>query len=151
MRPHLCPLDEETVIGRRVTLLALGSRGDVLPFISLGRALQYAGHLVRVATFAAFAPLIQGAGLGFTPLLGDAEALLRSAAQGDALFGRNPVEGIRALARSYGSLTRSLPDALASLADPDLILNQLPSFLFGGDLARRAVGQVGVAASKPLF
>jgi hypothetical protein len=105
---------------------------------------------VRVATFAAFAPLIQGAGLGFAPLTGDAEALLRSVAQGDALFGRNPVEGIRALARSYRSLTRSLPDALAGLAYTDLILSQ-PSFLFGVDLAWKAAGQVGITASKPLL
>jgi UDP:flavonoid glycosyltransferase YjiC (YdhE family) len=107
----------------------------VQPFIPLGRALQGAGHRVRVNTFAVFAPLVEGAGLEFATLPGDAEALLRSAAQGDALFGRNPVEGIRALARSYGTLARSLPDALAGLADADLIQNQIPSFLFGGDLA----------------
>lgn len=66
------------------------------------------------------------------------------------LFGRNPVEAIRALARAYGSLTRSLPDALAGLAYTDLILSQ-PSFLFGGDLARKAAGQIDIKKIKPLL
>ena len=37
---------------RRITILALGSRGDVQPYITLGQGLQAAGHQVRVATFA---------------------------------------------------------------------------------------------------
>jgi sterol 3beta-glucosyltransferase len=142
---------KEQLIRRRITILALGSRGDVQPFIPLGRALQRAGRQVRVATFAAFAPLVQGAELEFAPLPGDAEALLRSAAQGDALFGRSPVDGIRALARSYGTLARGLPDALASLADSDLILNQLPSFLFGGDLAEYLGVPWAVVAVIPIM
>jgi sterol 3beta-glucosyltransferase len=122
----------------------------VQPFVPLGQALRRAGHRVRVATFSAFAPLIEGAGLEFSPLPGDAEALLRSAAQGDALFGRNPAEGIQALARSYGTLARSLPDALANLADTDLVLNQLPSFLFGGDLAEHLGVPWAVVAVIPI-
>lgn len=73
-------------MGRKITILALGSRGDVQPFVPLGQALQRAGHQMRVATFTAFAPLIQRAGLTFAALPGDAQALLHSAAQGDRLF-----------------------------------------------------------------
>lgn len=82
-------------MGRTITILALGSRGDVQPFVPLGQALQRAGHHVRVATFAAFAPLIQRAGLTFAALPGDAQALLHSATQGGQLFGHSPVTSIR--------------------------------------------------------
>src|SRR5690606_11707567 len=41
----------------------------------------------------------------------------------------------KALAHSYGTLAHSLPDEVTDLSDADLVLNQLPSFLFGGDLA----------------
>jgi sterol 3beta-glucosyltransferase len=122
-------------MGRKITILALGSRGDVQPFIPLGQALQRSGNQVRVATFRAFAPLIQGAGLAFAPLPGDAQGLLRSAMDGAMPFGGSLLAGIRALARSYGTLARSLPAAIAALDDTQLVLNQLPSFLFGGDLA----------------
>ncbi|NTU85195.1 MAG: glycosyltransferase family 1 protein [Chloroflexales bacterium] len=135
----------------RVTVLALGSRGDVQPFVPLGQALQRAGHRVRVATFSAFAPLIQGADLEFFPLPGDAEVLLRRAAQGDALFGRSPIAGIQALARSYGTLARSLPTVIAGLGDTDLVLNQLPSFLFGGDLAEHLGVPWAVVAVIPII
>jgi sterol 3beta-glucosyltransferase len=137
-------------MGRSITILALGSRGDVQPFVPLGRALRSAGYRVRVATFGAFSPLIQSAGLEFVPLPGDAEVLLRSAAQGDAVFGRNPIEGIRALARSYGTLARDLPDAIARIADTDLVLNQIPAFLFGGDLAEHLGVPWAVVAVVPI-
>src|SRR5689334_502865 len=104
-------------MGRKITILALGSRGDVQPFVPLGPALQDAGHQVRVATFTAFAPFIQRAGLTFTALLGDAQALLRSATHGDQLFGHSPITAIRTLVRSYGTLTRRLPEAIAALDD----------------------------------
>jgi UDP:flavonoid glycosyltransferase YjiC (YdhE family) len=33
-----------------ILILALGSRGDVLPYVTLAKALKQAGHTVRVAT-----------------------------------------------------------------------------------------------------
>jgi sterol 3beta-glucosyltransferase len=137
-------------MGRKITILALGSRGDVQPFVPLGQALQRAGHHVRVATFTAFAPLIQRAGLTFAALPGDAEALLRSAAHGDQLFGHSPVAAIGALARSYGTLARRLLEAIAALNDTQLVLNQLPSFLFGGDLAEHLGVPWAVVAVLPI-
>lgn len=117
-----------------LTILALGSRGDVQPFVPLGKALQNAGHRVRVATFELFAPMIREAGLEFFRLPGDAQALLNAAMTGDKA-GNNPLQTMRALTRSYGELTQTLPQDLAGLRDTDLILNQLPANLFGGDLA----------------
>jgi UDP:flavonoid glycosyltransferase YjiC (YdhE family) len=60
----------------RITILVLGSQGDVQPLVTLGAALQASGHRVRVATFAAFAPMITRAGLDYFPLRGDVQALL---------------------------------------------------------------------------
>jgi UDP:flavonoid glycosyltransferase YjiC (YdhE family) len=62
-----------------ITILALGSRGDVQPLIALGQALQAAGHRVRLATFAAFAEAVRQAGLDFFALEGDAHLLLGAA------------------------------------------------------------------------
>ena len=45
----------------RIALVALGSRGDVLPCATLGRALQGAGHEVRFATFEGFRELAAAA------------------------------------------------------------------------------------------
>ena len=135
----------------RITILALGSRGDVQPFVPLGKALREAGHQVRVATFEAFSSMMREAGLDFTPIHGDAQQLLNTAAQADLLTRRiNPLQTMRALQRSYGTIANSLPQDLAALHDSDLVLNQLPAHLFGSDLAEYLGVPWAVVAVVPL-
>lgn len=122
----------------QITILALGSRGDVQPFVPLGIGLQQEGHSVQVATFSEFASLFQDAGIGFIPLQGDARALLTAAMDNQLLKGgSSPIRFIRAIKKSYAALARSLPQDLShpKIMKSDLILNQLPAYLYGGDLA----------------
>jgi sterol 3beta-glucosyltransferase len=55
----------------QITLLAYGSRGDVEPFVALGKGLLQAGHRVRLAAPEPFARLVQAHGLEFVALPGD--------------------------------------------------------------------------------
>jgi sterol 3beta-glucosyltransferase len=50
-----------------ISILALGSRGDIQPYAVLGSWLKSAGHQVRFITFESFAPLIAELGLDFHP------------------------------------------------------------------------------------
>ncbi|MEZ4449221.1 MAG: glycosyltransferase [Nannocystaceae bacterium] len=52
----------------RVTILAIGSRGDVQPMLALGLALGARGHEVRVAALDPFAELVRERGLDFASL-----------------------------------------------------------------------------------
>ncbi|MCW1914264.1 glycosyltransferase [Luteolibacter sp. GHJ8] len=52
----------------RILIYAMGSAGDVHPFLGLGRALQARGHEVFVATSAFFEELVKRAGLEFRAL-----------------------------------------------------------------------------------
>jgi sterol 3beta-glucosyltransferase len=134
-----------------ITILALGSRGDVQPFIPLGRRLWSLGHHVRIATFELFRLMIQEAGLEFHPIHGDAQGLLQTAAAEHLLTKRtNPLRALGALYRSYGSLITSLPRDIAALPRTDLVLNQLPSHLFGGDLAEHFGVRWAVVTVIPL-
>ena len=134
-----------------ITVLALGSRGDVQPFVNLGGALTAAGHQVRVATFDTFRPLIAKAGLEFSPIRGDAQALLRSAGEDERLARKTSLmEVIGALRRSYGTLAATLPEDVSNLPHTDLVLNQLPSYLFGGDLAEHLRVPWAIVAVLPL-
>lgn len=63
----------------RIAIIALGTRGDVQPYIALGRGLQAAGHPVRLLTHDNFAPLVQAYGLEFWPVKGDVQAVAESA------------------------------------------------------------------------
>ena len=52
----------------RVLIQAVGSAGDVHPFVALGRALRARGHDVRLVTNGAFRAAVEAAGLGFVEL-----------------------------------------------------------------------------------
>lgn len=52
----------------RVSILTVGSRGDVQPFVAFGIGLQRAGHHVRVCTHSEFAELVTDQGLDFAAL-----------------------------------------------------------------------------------
>lgn len=55
---------------RKVTLLALGSRGDVQPFVALGLGLRDAGIEVTVAAAEDYRELVEAWGLRFASLVG---------------------------------------------------------------------------------
>jgi UDP:flavonoid glycosyltransferase YjiC (YdhE family) len=48
----------------RIDILAIGSVGDVQPYVALGLGLQRAGHQVRVVTLRGFEDLVRSYGLG---------------------------------------------------------------------------------------
>lgn len=53
---------------RHFLLIAIGSAGDVHPFVGLGQALQRRGHRATIVTTGFFESLVRGAGLGFVEL-----------------------------------------------------------------------------------
>src|SRR5262249_60615502 len=58
-----------------IVIMVVGSRGDVQPFIPIGRRLAKL-HRVRIATHREFRPLVEQAGLEFYPLAGDPHELM---------------------------------------------------------------------------
>jgi UDP:flavonoid glycosyltransferase YjiC (YdhE family) len=49
----------------RIVIIAPGTRGDVQPYIALGKGLQNAGHYVRLVSHSNFEPLVTSYGLEF--------------------------------------------------------------------------------------
>ena len=125
----------------RITILALGSMGDVTPCAALGGGLARAGHAVRLASFENFAGLAQRNQLAFTRVSGDAQAMVQAAGPNLARI----LFQFFNLARQY-SRDFSAPELL----ETDLILNQLPGGLFGWDLAEKAGVPMLALAYLPL-
>lgn len=124
-----------------ITILALGSSGDVLPFTTLGRGLVKAGHEVRMATMSNFEQAVRNAGIDFHTVRGDAAALL-SSGPGLALgeSGRNIFKMWSGAMRSFGALAKTYAEDFGQLLDlspTDVIVNQLPGGLYGLDLAEK--------------
>ncbi len=141
------------IVRMHATLLALGSRGDVLPSVLLGKHLRSAGHQVRFITFENFAGLVAKHGLDFFPVAGNAESLLSGAAGLSlAESGRNPLKMFQGAMASFGALAEGYARDLSApeLQETDVIINQLPGGLYGRELAEKAGIPMIAAAVIPL-
>ena len=92
-----------------VLLVAIGSHGDVHPFVGIGLGLQARGHRVKVIANPYFEPLIRGVGLELVPL-GTAEEY-RSLAGNPAIWRR--IGGTRTIMSAISSLIRPVYRAVA--------------------------------------
>ncbi len=128
---------------KRITILCLGSRGDVFPYLALGQRLAQSGIQVTAISFENFAPLVRQAGLEFLPVRGDAEALVQTA-------GANMFRLATSFSRAALVLQEDIARAEETIADSSLLLNQLPGGVFGGDLAERHGVPMVLLAVMPL-
>ncbi len=69
----------------RIAIIALGSQGDVQPYIALGNGLRQANHQVRLITHENYGKLVTDHGLEFIPVQGDVQALMDSKEMRDLL------------------------------------------------------------------
>lgn len=108
----------------RITLPTTGSRGDVQPYVALGRGLQALGHRVRLATHSDFEGLARKHGLDFFPIEGSGEALQSTPAGARMLqAGANPFRFMREFTRLRKPIVRDLMERCRQAClDADLIL-----------------------------
>ena len=84
-----------------ITIVALGSRGDVQPYLPLGLGLQRAGFGVRLATFNTFREFVVEHGLEFAEISGDPRSTMNSeAGQAWLQSGRNIVAATKQMKRA---------------------------------------------------
>ncbi|WP_413163090.1 glycosyltransferase [Capilliphycus salinus ALCB114379] len=76
-----------------ITMLAVGTRGDVQPYIALGVALKRAGdYTIRIAASESFESLVKGYGLEFYPLKGDVSKIGSDSRVQKAMQADNPLK-----------------------------------------------------------
>ncbi len=69
----------------RIAIVALGSRGDVQPYLALGKGLKAAGHVVRLLAHENFAGLVSSYDLEFCPMLGNVQEIIETQEMRDLL------------------------------------------------------------------
>jgi UDP:flavonoid glycosyltransferase YjiC (YdhE family) len=127
----------------RIVILAIGSRGDVQPYVALGQGLKQAGYDVVVATSEEFAALVQSHDWGFIGLGGNPREL----SEGEAGLawlesGRNPV----AFARRLIPLVQPFWERF--LADCWQACQGAEGLLWGDHVARLGVGPKPIQQSQ---
>ena len=71
----------------QITIVTVGTRGDVEPFVALGIGLQKAGHVVKIATHEMFKDFVTENGLGFALVSGNVQEAINSTEAREALEG----------------------------------------------------------------
>lgn len=94
----------------RITMLSIGSTGDVRPYILLGRELASRGHSVTLSAFSRFRRGAEEAGLTFCPLSGSAENMMAAIMEPDT-------NGLTYLPRLWKSLKSTAPRMLEDMSE----------------------------------
>ncbi|KAB2019007.1 hypothetical protein ES319_D08G269900v1 [Gossypium barbadense] len=86
------PTDIPNIPPLQIVMLIVGTRGDVQPFVAIGKRLQADGHRVRLATHSNFKDFVLDAGLEFYPLGGDPKVLAGYMVKNKGFLPSNPSE-----------------------------------------------------------
>lgn len=94
----------------KITMLSIGSVGDVRPYIILGKELKSRNHSVTIAVFPQFKKIVQEAGLRFFSLDGDSESMMNAIMQPDT-------NGISYFPRLVKNMKSHIDDLIQSMVD----------------------------------
>ena len=92
-----------------ITILTIGTRGDVQPFIALGLGLKQAGYEVKIVTHLIFESWIRSYGFNFAVVEGNPQGFIESE-EGKKILesGSNPIEFIRLFSQTISPFVDSL-------------------------------------------
>jgi sterol 3beta-glucosyltransferase len=124
----------------RISIITIGTLGEVRPYIALGRGLQAAGHQVKLVAFRQFEGLAREYGLDFFALSGDLEEYMkrdwtqRQIERGASLsaLGKLPI-----LSETTRLMSDLLRDCLAACEQADAILGQAVASVIAEPVARK--------------
>lgn len=141
--PNVATANASLSQNRLITILAVGSRGDVQPYCALAVGLQRAGYRVRIATHYNFEEFVSKQGLEFAPIAGNFQELLSSEE------GKKLLEGQQTKLLSDELFQTQLADAWQGCQGTDvLIFNALSTW--GYHIAEKLAVPCFMAACMPL-
>ena len=122
-----------------ITIISLGTRGDVQPYVALGLGLKKAGHHVKLATHVEFSSFVTDYGLDFSPVEGNIQALLDGdAGKGMLGSGNNKFDFFRHFAALAKPLMKKIMvDSWEACQGADVILNSLFGMFAAKSIAER--------------
>lgn len=123
----------------RITMIAFGTRGDVQPFIALGKGLQASGHQVRIVAGSNFRSWIEQHGLEAAVSRVDIQAMMASR---EGLrwveHGNSPVRQLRIMKRLFNETGwEMMQDVWQAAHDSDAIITSFTSDVYGVSIAEK--------------
>jgi UDP:flavonoid glycosyltransferase YjiC (YdhE family) len=122
----------------RIGIIAPGSRGDVEPYVALGKGLKEAGHAVRFVTHENFEELVAGNRLTFYPVEGSVQEIVQGTGMRERLEGGNFLAVLSEMSREAQRGAVSLAQAgLEAGRSMDLLVAGLGGLFVGLALAEK--------------
>ena len=122
----------------RIAIIALGSRGDVQPYIALGKGLKEAGHVVRLVTHQSFEGLVNSQGLEFWSVRGNVQDVVESQEMRELLEKGNFLAiTSRTAKEAQRAALQWAQDGLAACQGMDLLLAGIGGLFIGLALAEK--------------
>jgi len=122
----------------RIAIIAPGSRGDVQPYIALGKGLRDAGHEVRLLTHENFASFVKAHQLEFWPLRGNVQEVAESLEMRELLEKGNflAIAAFQANAAKQAALEWA-EDSMAACTGMEVLLAGIGGLFIGISLAEK--------------
>jgi sterol 3beta-glucosyltransferase len=109
-----------------IVIPAIGTRGDVQPFIALAQGLERAGHRVTLLSHPVMRPLVEDHGISFAPMGPDVD--IGQVAADIRLKSHNTIVGlVRVMQFAFDMLEASHEDILAHCRMADLVVTSAQS------------------------
>ncbi|HET8842028.1 MAG TPA: glycosyltransferase [Ktedonobacteraceae bacterium] len=137
----------------KITVIAIGSRGDIVPHIALSQGLISAGHTVCLITHLAFEELVRSYSIPFCALDDEPKEFFQ-AEGGNKLLnqGTHPSRFFQMLAQRITSATPLyIQHSQEACRDADTIIAAFPCFLVGHALAEKYQKRLVMSMLQPMM
>jgi sterol 3beta-glucosyltransferase len=121
-----------------IAMIAPGSRGDVQPYVALGKGLMKAGHAARVVTNQNHEQLVKSSGVDFWPIEVDTEDMVRSDKMRAAMEGGSALKSLMQMGKEMKLNAALMAErSLASCQGVDLIAAGISGLFTGASIAEK--------------
>ena len=123
----------------KITIIAIGTRGDVQPAVALGKALQAEGHSIRILAGANFKTWIERHGLEAVASQIDIQSLMESDLGRDWIEkSSNPILQLRVVKKLTDQTGwQAMTDAWAACRDAEVIISSFTSDIYALSIAEK--------------
>lgn len=138
----------------KITMIAIGTRGDVQPAVALGKALKAEGHCVRILAGANFKTWIERHGLEAVASTIDIPAVMESDLGRDWIEkGNNPIAQMRIIKKlTEQTGWQTMSEAYAACCDAEVIFSSFTSDIFALSIAEKlGVRHISMPLQPALF
>lgn len=137
----------------KITIIAIGSRGDIVPYIALSQGLISAGHAICFATHMAFKELVRGYDIPFFALDDEPKEIFQTEDGAKLLAqGTNPYRFAQQFAHRVAALMPLyMRRSQEACQEADTIIVALASLLIGHAIAEKYQKRLVVTMLQPML